>query len=166
MRDPQALEVCTYVLIDNCMRASTDSAFDFSVSLAYTSTPFQQVSAVKLVQMQVAKMATEDYIIISIDPLDSAVQCFGNGELDAFAVGIYSNTDYLQLNALSGDCITGETTFHPPLARLNTLRIRLRKYDEYMITSDDFRNEDGTINPNHDKIMMVLAITHKNAHVQ
>lgn len=160
MRDPHARDVCTYFLIDNRKRAPTDSAFDFTVPV---STPFQQVSAVRLVQMQVAKMVSEDYVIISIDPLDIAARCF---EDDAFAVGMYSNTDYLQLNALCGDNITGETTFDPPLARLNSVHVRLRKFGGSMITRDDFQNVDGTINPNHDKVMMVLAITHKNAYVQ
>lgn len=160
MRDPHAREVCTYFLIDNRKRAPTDSAFDFTVPV---STPFQQVCTARIVQMQVAKMILEDYVIVSIDPLDSAVQCFGD---DAFAVAMYSNTDYLQLNALSGDCITGETTFDPPLARLTNIRIRLKKYDGSMVTSLDFENSDGTINPNHDRVMMVLAITHKNAYVQ
>jgi hypothetical protein len=166
MRDPQANSICTYVLIDNCKRAPSDSPFDFNVSLANASTPFQQVFAVRVVQMQVAKMVTEDYIIMSIDPLDRIVQCFGDGELDAFAVCMYMNMDYLQLNATSGDCITGETTFDPPLARLNNLRIRFKKYDGDMVTQGDFRNQDGSINPTFDKIMMVLAITHKNANVQ
>lgn len=166
MQDPQANSVCTYVLIDNRKRAPTNSPFDFNVSLANASTPFQQVSAVRVVQMQVAKMVTEDYIVVSIDPLDRIVQCFGDGELDAFVVCMYTNMDYLQLNAISGDCITGETTFDPPLARLNNLRIQFKKFDGVMVTQSDFRNEDGSINPNFDKIMMVLAITHKNANVQ
>lgn len=166
MRDPQANAVCTYVLIDNRKRAPSDSPFDFNVSLANASAPFQQVSAARIVQMQVAKMVNEDYIIVSIDPLDRIVQCFGDGEMDAFAICMYSNTDYLQLNALSGDCITGETVFDPPLARLNTLRIRFRKFDGDMVTQSDFQAEDGSINSSYDKIMMVLAITHKNAYVQ
>lgn len=165
MTEPKSSEVVTYVLIDNQKRDPSDSPFDFCVSLSNASTPFQHVSAVRLVQMQFAKMVAEDYVIISVDPLDGIMQCFGDGETDAFAVGIYSNNDYLLLNAMCGDNITAQTSYDPPLARLNNLRIRFRKYDGDLITSEDFRNPDGSINPNHDKVMLVFAFTHKNARV-
>jgi hypothetical protein len=165
MTEPKSSEVVTYVLIDNRKRDPSDSPFDFRVSLSNASTPFQHVSTVRLVQMQFAKMVAEDYVIISVDPLDGIVQCFGDGERDAFAVGIYSNNDYLLLNAMCGDNLTGQTSYDPPLARLNNLRIRFRKYNGDLITSEDFRNPDGSINPNHDKVMLVFAFTHKNARV-
>jgi hypothetical protein len=165
MADPKSAERVTYVLVDNRKRDPNDSAFDFRVSLSNASTPFQHISAVRLVQLQIAKLAAEDYVLISVDPLDGSVQCFGDGETNAFAVGIYSNTDYLQLNALCGDNITGQTSYDPPLARLNNMRIRFKKFDGDLITSEDFRNDDGSISANHDKVMLVFAFTHRNARV-
>ena len=165
MAEPKSAERITYVLVDNRNRDPSESAFDFRVSLSSASTPFQHISAVRLVQLQIAKLAAEDYVLVSVDPLDGSVQCFGDGETDAFAVAIYSNTDYLSLNVLCGDNITGETSYDPPLARLNNMRIRFKKYNGDLITSEDFRNDDGTISPNFDKIMLVFAFTHKNARV-
>lgn len=165
MAEPKSCDVVTYVLVDNRKRDPSDSSFDFRVNLANASAPFQHISSVRLVQLQIAKMAAEDYVIICVEPLNGTVQFFGDGEEDAFAVGIYSNVDYLLLNALCGDNITGETSYNPPLARLNNMRIRFEKYDGFPVTADDFRNDDGTISPNHDKVMMVFAFTHKNARV-
>ena len=160
--DPTSKEVTTYVLVDNRNRSSNESPFDFRVSLSSASTPFQLISSIRLVQMQVAKMKGEDFFVISVEPIDGRVQCTGNGGSDAFAVCIYSNTDYLSLNVLCGDNITGETTFDPPLARLDYLRIRLKKYDGSVLTQDDVTNSDGTFN---DRVMMTFSIVHKNSNV-
>lgn len=162
MREPASKEVTTYVLVDNRNRDASESPFDFRVSFSSASTPFQLITSIRLVQMQIAKMGGEHYFIISIDPIDGRVQCAGNGESDAFAVAMYSNTDYLSLNVLCGDNITGETSFDPPLARLNNLRIRLKKYNGEVLSLDDFTNDVGDTN---DRVMLVFAIRHKNLNV-
>jgi hypothetical protein len=112
------------------------------------------------VQLQLSRMVHEDYAIISIDPLNRSVQCTREGE--AFAVASYSCEDFPSTQILNGDNISGETVFHPSLSRINVLRVQVRRPDGSVLTRADFADGDGNVTDAFDKIMLVVAFTHKN----
>jgi hypothetical protein len=156
-----AQDIMSILLIDNRLRDPADSAFDFRVDLSDASTPYAGVISAELMQLQMQRIAKSAYFVVSIEPLDKAVEC-GGGMDTAFAVCSYSNDDYDLINTMVGDNISGRSEFSPPLSRLNVLRVKIKGFDGHVLRQEDFRNPDGTLRPAYDRVMLCIAFSRKN----
>lgn len=138
---PPRKRVRTRVFIDN--RDVTDvttSPYKFRVSLPdIGATPFRVVESVELKSLAFPKVASEDYVIVTIDELadervvstnQTAEKCFAVMYFDASSL---TTGDIKPMRGV--DHWQKDLVFDPPLAKLSTLTISFKNRSGAVITS-------------------------------